>query len=169
MDVSNRWYLLFCKPNMEERAQENLERQGYITYLPRCIEPKRRAGKWRNKICPLFSRYLFIQLSTNDNWAPIRSTRGVSGMVRFGYEYAPIPEIIVAQIRKREDSSGVINLNDAPIFESGAKVKIAEGAMQGLDAIFLAPTSDQRAYVLLNILGKESKVVMKMDWLELAQ
>jgi transcriptional antiterminator RfaH len=33
----------------------------------------------------LFSRYLFVELNrTDSNWVPLRSTRGVSGLVRFG-------------------------------------------------------------------------------------
>jgi len=28
------WYLLYTKPRQEQRAVENLKRQGYIAYLP---------------------------------------------------------------------------------------------------------------------------------------
>ena len=79
------WYLLCTKRRQEKLAQENLRRQGYETYLPLMRERRRRKGKIFNVIEPMFSSYLFIRLNkSTDNWSPIRSTLGVSQIVRFG-------------------------------------------------------------------------------------
>ena len=43
---SNRsWYLVVSKPQSEFKAQENLLRQGYETYLPLVQNTRRRNGK----------------------------------------------------------------------------------------------------------------------------
>ena len=81
------WYLIHTKPRQEHIALTNLERQGYTCYLPLLRVEKIRRRKAEVVSEPMFARYLFVRLSTSDNapsWAPIRSTLGVSQLVRFG-------------------------------------------------------------------------------------
>ena len=86
------WYLLYSKPRQEGVAVENLKRQGYETYLPLIRTRRRRQGQYVSLVEPMFPRYLFIHLSDQtDNWGPIRSTLGVSGLVRFGDLPAQVP------------------------------------------------------------------------------
>jgi transcriptional antiterminator RfaH len=40
------WYAIYTKPKQETVAEENLQRQGFETYLPWIKHPKRRRGKW---------------------------------------------------------------------------------------------------------------------------
>ena len=56
------WYLVVTKPQSEFKAQENLSRQGYETYLPLVQTSRRRNGKIVNRTEALFPRYLFIYL-----------------------------------------------------------------------------------------------------------
>jgi transcription antitermination factor NusG len=62
---------------------------------------KLRRGRLAEVVEPMFSRYLFIRLDTeHSNWAPIRSTLGVSRLVSFGNRPAPMAdELIQAQLR----------------------------------------------------------------------
>ena len=78
MTVSREWYLLQTKGRREAVVRENLERQGYVTWLPR---PRvRRPRSERTE--PLFPGYLFVRLSPEvDNFGPIRSTIGVLRLV----------------------------------------------------------------------------------------
>ena len=152
-----RWYLIHSKPRQEEIARENLDRQGYCTYLPLLRTPRRRLGRRIIRIEPMFPRYFFIRLDTEtDNWAPIRSTIGVSTLVRFGMTPTPIPDDLIDTLRERDDSSGVqdIPLNE---FSRGQKVRIEEGPFMGYEGIFLAETGPQRVLVLLDIVGKTAK------------
>ena len=81
------WYAVQAKPRQENTAEENLRRQGFDTYLPKIQLRRRRRDKWTKVVEPLFPRYLFIHLEPGvDNWAPLRSTLGVSTVVRFGVE-----------------------------------------------------------------------------------
>jgi len=152
-----RWYLIHSKPRQEVVAKENLERQGYSTYLPLLRTPRRRMGRRVIRIEPMFPRYFFIHLDTEtDNWAPIRSTVGVSTLVRFGMTPTPVPDNLIATLRERDDSSGV---QDIPIheFKTGQKVRIEEGPFMGYQGIFMAKTSQERVLVLLDIVGKSAK------------
>ncbi len=152
-----RWYLVYSKPRQEALAKENLERQGYTTYLPLLRTPRKRLGRRLIRIEPMFPRYLFIYLDTEtDNWAPIRSTIGVNTLVRFGMMPSPVPDDLIKLLKQRDDSSGV---QDVPMFqfEHGQRVRIEEGPFMGYEGIFLAKTSQQRVLVLLDIVGKSAK------------
>ena len=152
-----RWYLIYSKPRQEALAKENLERQGYSTYLPLLRTPRRRLSRRIIRIEPMFPRYLFIHLDTeSDNWAPIRSTVGVTNLVRFGMAPSPVPDDLIKVLRDRDDSTGV---QDIPMheFKEGDKVRIEEGPFMGYEGIFLAKTSQERVLVLLDIVGKSAK------------
>lgn len=160
MDSSSkerRWYLIHSKPRQEGTAKENLERQGYRIYLPLLRTPRRRVGRRVIRIEPMFPRYLFIHLDTEtDNWAPIRSTIGVSTLVRFGTTPTPVPDDLIETLRERDDSAGV---QDIPMheFKAGQKIRIEEGPFMGYEGIFLAKSSQERVLVLLDIVGKSAK------------
>ncbi|MFH7611721.1 transcription termination/antitermination NusG family protein, partial [Pseudomonas syringae pv. tagetis] len=51
---------------------------------------------------PLFAGYLFIRMDqVQDNWYPIRSSRGVSRIVTFGGQPVPVRDHLIEQIRQR--------------------------------------------------------------------
>lgn len=83
------WCLVHTKPRQEKCALDNLQRQGYLCYLPTMPWEKLRQGLLTVAYEPLFPRYLFIRLGQGDSaksWAPIRSTKGASRPVIFGIE-----------------------------------------------------------------------------------
>ena len=117
------WYLIYSKPQQERVARENLERQGYRSYLPLIRNRRRRRGKYMSIVEPMFPRYLFVHLSDEtDNWGPIRSTIGVANLVRFGMLAARVPDDLIAILTER-DEDGVQNLT-TPDFESGDQVRL---------------------------------------------
>lgn len=161
----SRWYLLASKPREEERARINLEQQGYSTYLPIVKRERRRSGKSAIKTEPLFPRYLFIQLDReNDNWAPIRSTFGVSGLVGFGSRhtnYIPIPDSVVEQLRSHEDEHGLHQLEKANWFSKGDCVTVTSGPFAEISGVFLMDDGLHRSMVLIEMLGKQQHITVE--------
>jgi transcriptional antiterminator RfaH len=99
-----KWHVIHTKVREEFRALENLQNQGFEVFLPTCQVQKKSQGKIKLATEPLFSRYLFIRLSdVSSNWFPIRSTRGVSQLLRFGQAAEPvvIPDPIVECLKQR--------------------------------------------------------------------
>jgi transcriptional antiterminator RfaH len=157
---AKRWYLVYCKPRQERVAVENLERQGYETYLPRVRETRRRAGQRVKVIAPLFPRYLFIHLDQQfDNWGPIRSTLGVVSLVRFGQMPAHVPDELLEVLRRREDAEGLHVIEPRPL-KPGTRVRVTSGSLAGYEGIFLARTARERVVLLLDILGKATRTQM---------
>lgn len=160
------WYLIQTKTRQERIAQENLERQGYETYLPFAEIRRRKRGRTVRVVDPMFPRYLFIHLSDEtDDWRPIRSTLGVTTLVRFGQVPARIPDNLIASLRNRENEQGV-QIIETPEFQSGTKIRIAEGPMEGYEGIFQSQTSKERVTILLQIAEKTISVQLTPDQIE---
>ncbi len=160
------WYLIYCKPQQERIARDNLERQGYVVYLPLAPVRRRRKGRTMRIVDPIFPRYLFIYLSDQtDDWGPIRSTIGVSALVRFGQIPAKIPDNLIQGLRAREDSDGIQEIPEQG-FKPGDKVRIAEGIMEGFEAIFQSHKSHERVILLLKIAENTAKIEIEVHQIE---
>ena len=55
------WYAVHSRPKQEIRALENLQNQGFETWLPMLTIEKLRRGRLAEVTEPMFSRYLFIR------------------------------------------------------------------------------------------------------------
>jgi transcriptional antiterminator RfaH len=162
------WYLVSTKVQSEQLAQENLHRQSYTTYLPLVNTKRRRNGRYINQIEAFFPGYLFIQLDNEtDNWSPIRSTRGVSGLVRFGGVPATIPTDLIERLKANEDESGK-QLIEYKQPKSGDCINIIDGPFTGQQGIFQAMKGSDRVLVLLNIIGKNTPATLSIHNLQLA-
>lgn len=155
------WYVIFTKPREEARALLNLEQQGYTCYCPMiCIEKQCR-GKVSLVNEPMFSRYLFIQLDFSPfgkSWHSIRSTLGVSNLLMFGTEYARIDDQLLQSLRTRQAA-----FSQAPqaLFKKGERVLIHEGPFSGLEAIYHSTSGENRALLLIEMLGKPTKLKLQ--------
>ncbi len=159
------WYLIYAKPNQEVTAQQQLEQQGYVTYLPMIMNAKRRNGRRRYVEEPFFPRYLFIHLDqTNDNWSPIRSTVGVSTIVRFGMKPVSVSDEVIEFIKQRENPEGLHEVQDE--LTQGDNIRVLDGPMMGLEGVFVAKTSEQRVMLLLELMGKTTRVQIDVDAIE---
>ena len=132
------WFAVVTKPRQEQIALENLERQGYKCILPMAENPYQRRSKKHQKIIePLFPRYLFLKaIAESQNLAPVRSTKGVISMVRFGLELAVLPEYIIESIKQRlNPETGLVQLDPVPV-QPGETVKVFDGPLAGIEGIF---------------------------------
>ncbi len=154
------WYAVQTKSRGERQALENLNRQGFVTHLPLIKAARHRRGRWQGTVEPLFPGYLFVQLDLGrQNAAPIRSTRGVIGMVRFGTEPQPVPHAIMRALLEAQAGEGSA-IDPDSLFKAGDRVTLVEGPMKGLTAIVQAKTAQDRVLLLLDLLGRENRVTV---------
>ena len=144
------WYLIYTKPKQEKIAIENLGNQGYLAYYPTASINKKQQV--------LFPRYVFVNLDNKDqDWTPIRSTKGVMNFVRFGLEFAKVPQNFI-EILMRDESTIMDKIIDQNRFKKGDKVKIKAGALSGQKATFYDYDSDYRVMVLIKFLQQDQIV-----------
>jgi transcriptional antiterminator RfaH len=147
-----QWYVVQCKTREDCRALEHLERQGYSCYRPTLSVERRRLGRKTESQESLFPGYLFVQLDqVNDNWYPIRSTRGVIQIVRARERPLPVRDKIIDTIRARLASGRP----RVPYLEPGERVVVTNGCFAHVEGIFLANDGDERVMLLMNILHRE--------------
>ena len=158
-ETQPNWFAVYTKPRQERIAQEHLKRQGFQCFLPMAINPYQRRSAKKLRIEPLFPRYLFLHaIADQQSLAPVRSTRGVSSLVRFGTELATVPERVINLINGRCDAeTGLVRLEPVPV-NIGDKVKVFDGPLAGLEGIFRERKGANRALLLMKLLGTESTV-----------
>jgi transcriptional antiterminator RfaH len=150
MSYMKKWYLIKTKSRQEKIAIANLENQSYKVYCPFALINN------RNQF--LFPGYLFIHLDNeSQDWSPIRSTKGVLSFVRFGLNFAKIPDKVIDLITHNEKNTAnkIANIKS---FKKGDKVQITDGVFKSCLAIFQSVKSDERVLILLNLLGQEQTI-----------
>jgi transcriptional antiterminator RfaH len=158
------WYAVYTKAQRETVAEENLQRQGFETYLPWITHPRRRRGKWLDVTEPLFPRYLFTRLDpAGQDIGPMRSTFGVTRLVTFGDQLRAVPEALIESLRNAADSASGQYCPDRPLFQPGDHVVVLSGPFEGLNGLFQTTSGKDRVAILLDILGRTSQVVLRRD------
>ena len=162
-----RWYVIHTKWASETIAETNLQRQGYEIYLPRLAQTVRRRRRLQERIVALFPRYLFLRLNEDSQvLGPVRSTTGVTSVVRFGSRYASVPDQLIRMLRARADPETGLHRIPPPVLPApGSTIKIADGPFDGLECVFECESGEDRAVVLLNVLGHNTRVQVPIDFI----
>lgn len=154
------WYAVHSRPKQEIRAFENLQNQGFETWLPMITIEKLRRGRLTEVSKPMFSRYLFIRLDTeHTNWAPIRSTLGVSRLVSFGNRPAPMTDNLIQALQQLPDRA------PERLLQPGQTVRMIDGPLKGLEAAYQQADGELRAMVLVDLMSKQHSVMVEMQHL----
>ncbi len=170
------WYLLYCKPRGEARAQQNLALQEIETYIPTYPEEKKHNGKVTVRRVSLFPSYLFIHFDPQvTSVSRVHNTRGVIRIVGCKELMTPIDEGVIDAIKAREHKWISELLPETSTKEelvspvqSGDKVKFVEGPFAELEGIFQEKNGEKRCYVLFDIMGKQQRVSVERSAVKLA-
>ena len=154
------WYAVYTKPRQERIAAEHLARQDFDCFLPMALNPyQRRTRRKQARVEPLFPRYLFLNaVADQQSLGPVRSTRGVCTLVRFGMKLVTVPETIIRMIRARmHPETGLVELDPVPV-EPGDRVKVFDGPFAGAEGILEVCSGERRALLLMELLGRQTSV-----------
>lgn len=161
------WYVVYTKPKMEEKAWWNLDQQHFRAYLPFVRTRRRKRGRYQTFTEPMFPRYLFIRLAAGtEDWSPIRSTLGVSRLVRFGTWPARVPDELIDLIAQRTED-GFCDLSPEPL-KPGERVRVLEGPFAQYEGIFRTDRGEERAMILLDVAGQHTTLTVSQHQLERA-
>lgn len=154
------WYVVHTKVRQEQTACENLARQGYIVYFPKIKLLKRSRGRQQATLEPMFPRYIFLQpQSASHSISPVRSTLGVTTLVRFGQEPAVLRQETLRSIQAFEARRNEAREEDISPFQPGGRVRVAAGPLVGMEGLISA-VSHERVIVLMQLLGQDTRVSM---------
>ncbi len=163
--MSKEWFILQFKPNSHHQASKNLNRQGFETFLPLHDTTSRKASRFITTNQPLFPGYMFITFDKAESkWHKINNTYGVSRLVTFNAILKPIPTTFVNNLMKRYDSSGKL----LPIkkLKKGDQVKVLKGPFANFIATVETYETDQRIWILMDLMGRKTKIQTPSDTLQ---
>lgn len=163
------WGLVITRANQERIALNNVQRQGFVAYLPLFRETAIRQGRLTSVVRVLFPRYMFVQIE--GQWSSLGGTFGVSAVLVDGVKPRKVSDRIVDDIRSGQDADGfvVVGEEDPDKLVPGRAVMVgsSEGALWQR-AIFQGMRGDDRAAVLLKMLGSERTIVVPRNLLTAA-
>ncbi len=156
------WFLAYSKPRLEEVALDNLLKQGFEAWCPTIKKvPARRRKSDSAELFDqevLFPRYIFFRPShPEQSISTVRSTLGVTSMVRFGVEFARLPHEKLVQIAHWVNQQQGLGAADIMGLKPGSAVKVTAGPLKGLDALVRMTAAD-RVIVLLQLIGKDHEI-----------
>lgn len=161
-DRGSSWFLAQLKPNCANIADKNLKRQGFKTFLPLEEETRQRNGRFVTTMRPLFPGYIFVAFDVSRGfWRTVNSTYGITRLVSFGKEPAAVPLDLVSQLMLRCDAQG--KLLPPQLLKPGDQVTMTKGPFTNFVAEVEKITPDQRVWVLMEIMGAQTRVAIGAD------
>jgi transcriptional antiterminator RfaH len=165
--MSKEWFILQFKPNAHHQAVKNLNQQGFETFLPLHSATLRKACRFINTKRPLFPGYMFITFDkATNNWAKINNTYGVSRLLIFNSVLQTIPNRVIDSLKARCDCSGY--LLPEKKFKYGDQVELLTGPFANFIAKVESYETDQRIWILMDLMGRKSKIQAEIDKLRLS-
>ena len=155
--MSKEWFILQFKSNSHHLAAKNLNRQGFETFLPLHDTSSRRLSRFINTSKPLFPGYMFIKFDRAESkWHKINNTYGVSRLVTFNSTLKPLPSTVVDSLMQLYDLSG----KSLPIkkLKKGDQVKVLKGPFANFIATVETYETDQRIWILMDLMGRKTKM-----------
>jgi transcriptional antiterminator RfaH len=151
------WYTAYTKPHCEQQVSVAMQRRGIETFLPE-FETKQAPNK--RKMEPLFPCYLFIKANLKSVGLPqVQWTPGVRRIVSFDDQPAAVPEEAINLIKHKLAEMEAAAEHPKHSFQPGDSVRITEGPMRDMLAVFEGPTTaSKRVQVLLTFLGRVSRL-----------
>jgi transcriptional antiterminator NusG len=154
--MSVNWYVATVQRGKEAAIQVGLRLHGVEVFNPEIVAVRRGRTQWE----PLFPNYLFCSLDLESGlWPRIRWARGLRYFLGAEHTPTPVPDSLMEEIKAR-----VERWNDGgweSAFKSGDRVRIGDGALSSLEAIFTRYLPGrQRCEVLVSLVGRLHTVQM---------
>jgi hypothetical protein len=172
--IRSPWCVVRTNPQAERWACSNLQRLGYVTYLPlAAVRVRDRVLRTMTRLVdrPLFPNYAFVALGEHDPWTPARYAPGVAALLMGDGEPqhldAGVLEAVQAAVASRRCQTAEIT-SWAP----GMPCSLRKGyAFEGLPAVVISLEADPRyptatATIAIMMLGHLRNVSVNLDCLK---
>ena len=155
------WFALFVRVNHEKLVSEALRSKGYEEFLPFCRSRRRWSDRTKEVQSPLFSGYVFCRLDLNRR-LPILTTTGVHFIVGNGKVPVPVAEREIENLRLLTGSQ--LLAEPWPYLTVGQRVRIEQGALDGLEGILVGLKKPCRLVVSVTLLQRSVAVEIDETW-----
>ena len=173
------WYVIHSYAGYENRVKTNLESritslnmEDYIFQIevPTHQVTEIKSGKKQTVNEKVLPGYILVRMElTDESWAVVRNTPGVTGFVGLSSKPSPLPLSEVASLLAPAPAEGAAKTPEAikaatPEYEVGESVTVMDGPFATLPATVneVNPVT-QKLKVLVSIFGRETPVELSFD------
>ena len=157
-----KWYLLQHKPNNQNIALKNLERQGFESYYPLFDKTIRTSSKFKNTLSPLFPGYMFVNFDINESeWIKIKYTLGVLRIIGFNNKPSEVPIEIISALKQKYKRSN--ELLSAKNIKTGVNTKILKGPLSGFVGKIEEYDANSRIKILLEFMDNQKRISINVN------
>src|SRR6266702_553996 len=156
------WYAVYTNENHEKQVTQQMELRSIEHLLP-LYESVRRWKDRRVRLqMPLFPGYVFVRLALRDR-LPLLQIPGIVRLVSFNGRPAALPEEDVRAIQNC--LGGRHQFEPHPYLQTGRRVRVKNGPLQGLDGIILRRKNKTRFVLSFELIRRS--VAVEIDEIDL--
>ena len=160
--LDKKWYIVQIKPKSYHTATQNLERQGFETFLPKMEITQRQGNKFLFKHVYAFPGYIFMCFDPYFiSWTKINSTYGVSKILAFNNKPSEIPSDLIQGLKIRYEINS--NPKQKETLKQGDSIKFNAGPFADLIAKVESVDEHNRIWVLLEAMGGYRRLKLQKD------
>ena len=158
--LDKRWCIAQIKPNSYNSAIQNLERQGFETFLPKMKITQRQKDKFIDKNVYVFPGYMFVCFDPDIiMWSKINSTYGVSKILTFNKKPSEISSDLILELKNRYEINSNPTQNEK--LQKGDSIKFYTGPFADLIAKVESVDEKNRIWILLEAMGGYQKLKLQ--------
>jgi transcription antitermination factor NusG len=154
------WYALTVRPRHEKAVADQLQAKALESYLPLYRARRRWSDRIQTIELPLFSRYVFCRFDFEAR-LKVLSVSSIVSIVGFGGKPCPIPDHEIETIQSIVGSG--LPVCPWPFLSIGQRVRVIQGALEGLEGILARKKSGYRVVVNMEMLNRAVAVEIEQD------
>jgi transcription antitermination factor NusG len=158
---ATQWFALSVVPRKEKATAHTLRAKGYQDFLPMYSVRRRWSDRMKVVEMPLFPGYVFCRFDPKAR-LPILKIDTVMSVAGLGRTPEPIPDAEIAALQLVCKSGA--NAIPCPYLTAGARVRILEGPLTGLEGI-LVQDKETRLVLSVTLLQRSVSVEVDRDWI----
>ena len=158
--LDKKWFIAQIKPNSYNSAIQNLERQGFETFLPKMEITQRQENKFLVKNVYVFPGYMFVYFDPHIiAWTKINSTYGVSKILTFSNKPAEISSDLILELKNKYEINSKLTQKEK--LQKGNSIKFYTGPFTDLIAKVESVEEKNRIWVLLEVMGGNQRLKLQ--------
>ena len=163
--VSPEWFAVRTRPRHEKAVLRQLELNSVETFLPLCREVRTWSDRRKEIDFPLFPGYVFVRILNSSHMRlRVFQARGVIAFVGPNNKATSIPAQQIDAIHSLLESQ--VDIRPHPYLNVGQRVRIRNGALEGLEGVLVRVASDQSLVVSVDLIHKS--VAIRLEGYDVA-
>jgi len=154
------WVAVVVRPRAERKVQNGLASAGLETFVPWSRVSRRWSDRVKILEQNLFPGYIFCRSAFTERRL-VMGQPGVEGVVSFDRQAAVIPDVEISALRRTVESG--LPLIAWPFLKTGQRVRIASGALEGIEGTLTREAGTSRIVVSVNALQRSVAVQVDRD------